>query len=325
MAQPPISPSSRPRRVALTLTLTLLATAMVAGCAATSTAAVSAGQPNQPLRLAQQNQVAQLAQQVVDAGVPGVIVQVDDAHSPVLTVVRQAPWTRADGRLTAKQAFRMGSNTKTMVATLVMQLVAKHQIALKDPVQKWLPGQVPNGSAITVRMLLNHTSGLFNNLYDPAVLAGFLGQDTRQWTPKQLLAAGVSHDPLFAPGAEYSYSNTNYIALGGLILEKVTGKGLSDLIQQRIARPLNLKHTYLATDGRPDSRLAHGYEPDAAHLAPVLPPGVPGGTSFAGPIRAEHVDTTKINPSTMWAAGGMVSTADDWARIVAHRMPARMA
>nr|WP_250906712.1 serine hydrolase domain-containing protein [Nonomuraea sp. NEAU-A123] len=91
---------------------------------------------------------------------------------------------------------------------------------------------------------------------------------------------------MFAPGRQYSYSNTN-VALG-LIAEKVTEQSLGDLIQERIAKPLNLKNTYLPTGiGRPDNRgLAHGYEPDAAHIAPLLPPGTPAGTKFAGPGRA---------------------------------------
>jgi D-alanyl-D-alanine carboxypeptidase len=161
-------------------------------------------------------------------------------------------------------------------------------------------------------MLLNHTSGLFNYTFDPAVLKAFMGQEA----PRQLIAAAVRHDPLFAPGADYSYSNTNYVALG-LIAEKATRHTLGDLIQQRIAGPLHLKNTYLVTgtDTAKSPALAHGYEPDAAHIAPLLPPGVPAGTAFAGPARsAGFVDTTWINASTEWAAGGMVSTAQDWAR-----------
>ncbi|MFD8220298.1 serine hydrolase domain-containing protein [Streptomyces sp. NPDC059697] len=102
-----------------------------------------------------------------------------------------------------------------------------------------------------------------------------------------------------------------------MIAEKAAGHGLSDLVQERIARPLHLKHTYLVagSDQTRSPRLAHGYEPDAAHVAPVLPPGTPAGTAFAGPARPDqYVDTTWINLSTEWAAGGMVSTAQDWAR-----------
>ncbi|MFE3502293.1 serine hydrolase domain-containing protein [Kitasatospora sp. NPDC059160] len=257
--------------------------------------------------------LADLARRAVDAGVPGVIVRVDDGHHP-LTIADQASWSTADHRLAAGDEFRMGSNTKTMVATLVLQLVAEHRLALTDPVERWLPGLVPHGSAITVRMLLNHTSGLANYLYAPAVLAAFTGQDAHRWTPEELLAAGSAQPALFAPGTRFSYSNTNYIALG-LILQKATGQSLGDLIQQRIARPLGLHGTYLPTTDTAGPHLAHGYEPDAAHLAPLLPQGTPPGTSFAGPHRGPaDVDTTVVNQSTLWAAGGIVSTAEDWAR-----------
>ncbi|MEW1721719.1 serine hydrolase domain-containing protein [Streptomyces sp. NPDC093109] len=265
--------------------------------------------------------LAQLAQQVVEAGAPGTIVRVDDGGGRPVEITRQASWTEADGALAASDEFRMGSNTKTMVATVILQLVAEERIELSDPVEQVLPGLVPDGGAITVRMLLNHTSGLFNYTFDPDVLKAFTGQDTRAWTPEELIAAGVRHDPMFAPGTDYSYSNTNYAVLG-LIAEKVTGQTLGDLIQQRIAGPLHLKNTYLVTGADTDtgsgtgknSVLAHGYEPDAAHLAPLLPPGLPAETAFNGPARsAGYVDATWVNTSTTWAAGGMVSTARDWA------------
>ena len=268
--------------------------------------------------------LTRLADQVVAAGAPGVIVRVDaGAGGEPIEIARQASWTRADGRLAVDDQVRMGSNTKTRVATLVLQLVAERKVGLGDSVQKWLPGLVPDGSAITVRMLLNHTSGLYNYLDDPAVLASFIGQNPHDWTPRQLLAAGVSHPALFAPGTEFSDSNTNYIALG-LILQKATGQSLAELIQQRIARPLGLQHTYLADARSSLAGLAHGYEPDAANLAPYLPPGVPAGTSFAGPSRGDYVDVTAINPSDLWAAGGIVSTAQDWARFDAALMDGKL-
>ncbi|GLY40488.1 serine hydrolase [Amycolatopsis sp. NBRC 101858] len=256
--------------------------------------------------------LAELAQRDVDAGAPGVIVRVDDGSGRVVELARQAPWTTADHVLSASDAFRMGSNTKTMVATVALQLVAEQRLRLTDPVGKWLPGLVPNGDAITVRMLLGHTSGLFNYRNDPAVLRAFTGQDTRVWTPRELLAAAVRHDPLFAPGTDYAYSNTNYVALG-LVAEKATGRTLGDLVRERIVAPLHLTKTYLVEGDT--STLAHGYEPDAAHIAPLLPAGTPAGTAFAGPARpAGYVDTTFVNASTQWAAGGMVSSAPDWAR-----------
>ncbi|MFD0310070.1 serine hydrolase domain-containing protein [Streptomyces sp. NPDC127119] len=325
----------RPARQAyLTLALAVALTGTLTACetsaAAQGTAHTPTGRPG--AATAHSARLTALAQRDVDAGAPGVIVRVDKGEGRVTEIARQAPWTRTDHTLTASDRFRMGSNTKTMVATVVLQLATEDRLQLTDPVEKWLPGLVPNGNSITLRMLLNHTSGLFDYTHDPDVLKAFTGQDTRRWTPGELIAAGVRHEPLFAPGTDYSYSNTNYIALG-LVAEKATGHSLDDLIQRRIAGPLHLKNTYLVTgaDARSEDgsksgsengskavqrpALAHGYEPDAAHIGPLLPPGTPAGTAFAGPQRpAGHVDTTWINSSTEWAAGGIVSTAQDWAR-----------
>jgi D-alanyl-D-alanine carboxypeptidase len=271
-------------------------------------------------------QLRQLVARDVRAGAPGVIVRVDDGSGQVIRIAEQADWSRRDHVLAEDDRFRMGSNTKTMVATVILQLVAEHRLTLTGSVDTWLPGLVPDGQHITLRMLLDHTSGLFDYLDDPAVLKAFSGQDTRVWTPDEVLAAAVAQPPLFAPGTRYSYSNTNYLVLG-LIAEKVTGEGLADLVQRRIVQPLHLRDTYLVTgtDLRHDPTLAHGYEPDAARLAPLLPPGTPAGTAFVGPRRPDdYVDTTDVNLSAEWAAGGMVSSAEDWARFDTALMSGRL-
>jgi D-alanyl-D-alanine carboxypeptidase len=297
--------------------------AATAGCASNATrpaaaldAAASLG--NSAQTAARTTQLTALVDQLVADGAPGVIVRVDDGSGHVIQIADQAPWTKADDVLKPNAEFRMGSNTKTMTATLVLQLVAEKRISLDDSVAKWLPGMIPNGNAITIRMLLNHTSGLFNDIEDPAVLKAFTGQDASAWSPQQLIEAAVAHPPLFAPGSQYSYSNTNYVALG-LILEKATGKDLATLIHDRIAVPLGLTDTYLApatssAADRSNSKLTAGYEPDAQILAGELPPYAPAGTAFAGPSEGDWTNTTWVNESTEWAAGGMVSTAADWAK-----------
>ncbi|MET1071520.1 MAG: serine hydrolase domain-containing protein [Umezawaea sp.] len=256
--------------------------------------------------------VAELAQRAVDAGNPGVIVRFDDGRSPV-EITKQAPWTTKDHRLAATDEFRVGSNTKTVVAALVLQLVGEGRVGLDDPVGKWLPGLVPGGSGITLRMLLNHTSGLGDFVDDPAVIDSVFGRSARKWTSRELLAAGTALPPTSAPGTEWHYSNTNYIAIG-MVLEKATGRHLADLVDQRIARPLRLKHTYFATDATWRGRHATGYEPDAAHLEELLPPGAPDGLAFVGPEHDEHVDVSGIDPGWGWAAGAVVSTAAEWGR-----------
>jgi D-alanyl-D-alanine carboxypeptidase len=301
----------------------LTAAAIVAGAAAPAVAGsvgVRAGAAARPAA-----ELARLARVAVRAGAPGIVVRASDGRGRVITIARQARWTRADGILRPGDEFRMGSNTKTMIATIVLQEVARGKLKLTDPVSKWLPGLIPDGHAITLRMLLNHTSGLFNYIDNPAVLRAFTGQSRRRWTPQELLAAGVKYPPLFRPGARYSYSNTNYVALG-LVLERVTGKSLPELIEQRITGPLHLEHTYLAS-GTPRSRawdLAAGYEPDAARVRKVLPPGTPRWAHFVGPRRGDWVDTTWVNSTTEWAAGGMISTAGDWARFQSALLSGRL-
>ncbi|MFI1100649.1 serine hydrolase domain-containing protein [Streptomyces melanogenes] len=266
------------------------------------------------------SQLERLARQLVAVGAPAVIVRVEDGHGRPVEITEQAPWTRKDHRLRAEDEFRMGSNTKTMMATLVLQLVGEGKLALTDPVETWLPGQVPNGRAITLRMLLNHTSGLADYSEDPAILRSAMGKDPRRWTSEQLLALGVRHDPKFPPGTQWSYSNTNYAAIGA-VLERATGRSLADLVRDRIARPLRLEHTYYATDSAWRGPHAQGYEPDAAHM----PPGVPAEVrDFAGAHHDGHVDVSRNNPSWGGAAGAMVSTAQDWARFYGALMSGKL-
>ncbi|MEV8637093.1 serine hydrolase domain-containing protein [Streptosporangium sp. NPDC051023] len=269
---------------------------------------------------AQRAQLQQLARNLVNAGAPGVIVRVDDGSGQPIEIAEQATWTRQDHLLKAGDEFRVGSTTKTMVATLLLQLVAEGKLALTDPVEKWLPGKVPNGKAITLRMLLNHTSGLFDYTQDAVIRPSILGTDRRRWTSAKLLAVGVKHDPLFAPGAKWSYSNTNYAAVGA-VLEQVTGAGLAELIRDRIARPLNLKHTYYPTDSTWRGSHAHGYELDAAHMPPAVPAEF---RHFAGTAHHDHVDVSDNDPGWGGAAGAVVSTAQDWSRFYTALMSGKL-
>ncbi|MEA5365365.1 serine hydrolase domain-containing protein [Amycolatopsis sp., V23-08] len=273
-----------------------------------------------PAAAAAPDGLAELAQRTVDAGAPGVVVRVGTGHGPPVELARQAPWTTADHRLSPGDELRVGSNTKTMVATMVLQLVAENRLSLADPVEKWLPGRVPGGGAITLRMLLNHTSGLFDNTDDEEVLESVFGLRQRPWTADRLLAAGTRHPALFPPGEKWSYSNTNYVALG-LVLEKATGRTLPALFRQRLFQPLGLRDTYY---GSPDRRkLAHGYEPDAAHLKELIP-DLPDGFRFVGPEHDGHADVTGIDPDWAGAAGGVVSTARDWDRFLTALLSGRL-
>ena len=147
-------------------------------------------------------------------------------------------------------SFRIGSLTKTYVATVLLQLAEEGRLSLDDPVARFLPGLVPGGDKITIRQLLNQTSGLFDYEKDPRVLAPYLaGNLAHRWAPRKLVRIAVSHRPLFTPGTRYSYSNTNYI-LAGLIVEAATGSTLGRVLDRRLFTPLRLRHTAFPTSPR---------------------------------------------------------------------------
>jgi D-alanyl-D-alanine carboxypeptidase len=277
---------------------------VVTGCAGPSGPSASGASRSVDLR----GELRSLAGRLVDEGMTGAIVRVDDGHAVVQFTVGLSDLSQRRD-LQVGDESRVGSITKTFVAVLVLQLVAERRLGLDDPVQRWLPGQVPNGSAISVRMLLNHSSGLFDYANDPVVQDVLRGGSAPLRSPQQLLAMSAAHKPLFAPGTRWTYSNTNYIALG-LILQKVTGRSLQQLVDQRISRPLGLTHTYLQMGpGFRSGPYAHGYsDPD----------------DYAGVVVDGHVDTTGLDLRWGWTAGGMVSTAPELAAVYSAVLSGRL-
>ena len=231
------------------------------------------------------------ADAVVDAGVPGVAVYVRDRGRKTV-VTRGYDSLAAKRPMSVADRFRIGSVTKTFVATIVLQLANEGKLSLDDSVEKWLPGVVPNGRAITIRHLLSHRSGLFDYVLDRQILAPYLnGHLDHVWTPLQIIRMAAKHKPLFASGApgKQSYSNTGYVVLG-LVIEKVTGRSLATELNARIFRPLGLNHTSFPATPKIAGRHAHGY------------------TKVIGPT---PVDVTEVSPSLYGAAGGIVSTPAD--------------
>ncbi|MEV3858833.1 serine hydrolase domain-containing protein [Streptomyces sp. NPDC050095] len=239
----------------------------------------------------------------VKAGVPGVAAQVKDGISVW-------PGTSGVGNLQTRQPrsafdrYRIGSMTKTFVATVLLQLEAEGKIDLDDPVETWLPGVVQgngnDGRLVSVRQLLDHTSGLFNYVMDPEFLENgftekFLEHRYDTYTPEQLVAMAVRHQPLFAPGAGWSYSNTNYV-LAGMIVEKVTGRSYADEIDRRIVKPLGLYGTSVP---RTNSSLP---QPSSRAYSKLSLQPQPGGQVY---------DVTELNPSAAGSAGAMISESGD--------------
>lgn len=154
--------------------------------------------------------------------------------------------------------MRVGSLTKTYVATVVLQLVDQQRLGLDEPVGRYVSG-VPNGGAVTIRQLLNHTSGLFDFVYDAGHNRAVEQNPLRRWKPEELLAISASHEPYFAPGAGWRYSNTNYVVLG-MVVEKITGRSIAHEVTRRILDPLRLLQTsYPHTPDMP-APFSRGYE-----------------------------------------------------------------
>jgi D-alanyl-D-alanine carboxypeptidase len=187
--------------------------------------------------------------------------------------------------------FKIASQTKAFTANLILQLVSDGSIELDQTVSTWMDG-VPNGDRITVRQLLNHTSGLADGFTSPTLQ----GQIVDGCTVEQLLTAEALFTPVAEPGAKWAYSNYGYNVLGRIV-ELVTGQHLSEVLQERIAEPLGLTRTFLPMEGSGlTAPFSHGY-----------------GTGSTGPTQAATVadDATEIPASCLWAHGGMVSTLED--------------
>jgi D-alanyl-D-alanine carboxypeptidase len=233
-------------------------------------------------------------------GVPGVIAWVNDGRGRATTGAAGVADLRTRRPIRASDRFRIGSVTKPFVATVVLQLVAERRLSLEDSVGRWLPGIVPYAKRITVRQILNHTSGV----PDYASVTGreiYHGDRFRYWSPRELVALVADQAPLFPAGTSWSYSNTNYV-LAGLIVERVTRRGVGAEIERRIIRPLGLRDTtfpihfpFLLGDHARGYSIQYDEQMNPLEDRPLI-------------------DVTAYSPSQAWANGNMVSDADDLAR-----------
>lgn len=206
-------------------------------------------------------------------------------------------WSGAGGKadleanvpMQADMKFRIGSNTKSFTAVVILQLRDEKKLALDDPLSMYLPAYAQWGT-VTVRQLLNMTSGIYNYTDDPDFWSGVEADPLKQYSPEQLVAIAEAHPPIAQPGGDWFYSNTNYVLLG-MIIEKVTGKSAGAEITARTIDKLGLEHTEFATGPDMTGKYSHGYREN--------------------PTSGQLEDITRINPSMAWTAGCMVSNLID--------------
>jgi D-alanyl-D-alanine carboxypeptidase len=199
--------------------------------------------------------------------------------------------------LTTKTSFRLddyvriASISKSFTATAVLQLVDQKKLSLDDKLEKYVPG-IANGTEITVRQLLNMSSGIYDFTADENFLAAFNADPAMAWKPAQVLDIVKRHEPDFAPGAKTVYCDTNYILLG-MITEKVTGRTAEDVINQDVVAKVGLKNTSFPTAFTVPEPHPTAYLPNPDK--PTEPPKV----------------VNDVNPAVAWTAGAMISTVDD--------------
>ncbi|MEW1582255.1 serine hydrolase domain-containing protein [Streptomyces microflavus] len=239
---------------------------------------------------------------VRDIGAPAALASVKDREGRARTYTAGVGDLTTGAKVPREGQVRIGSNTKTFVAVVVLQLVAERRMSLDAFVDTYLPGLVRgkgiDGRRITVRQLLQHTSGL-------PEYTSHLGDDARYYAPRELLATALRHPADFDPGKSWKYSNTNYV-LAGLIVQKVTARPLADEIDRRVIKRIGLRHTYFPAPGDASIREPHphGYYQESTQT----------------PLR----DITEMDPSWGWAAGQMISTNSDLNRFFTALLAGRL-
>jgi D-alanyl-D-alanine carboxypeptidase len=234
----------------------------------------------------------QVMQETVQLGTPGILAKTSNNG-------KTSSYTAGVADLNTKKTmksdyrFRIGSVTKTFTSTTVLQLVGENRMQLDDPIEKWLPGLIQgngyDGNQITIRQLLNHTSGIAEYLKskDADIM-----NSKKTYTAEEIVKIGLSLPPDFSPGKGWLYSNTGYVILG-MLIEKITGNSYAEEIEKRIIEPLDLSNTFL----------------------PGNSPVIPGKNHARGYMKIDETselkDMTYYNPSLANSAGDMISNADD--------------
>ncbi len=236
-------------------------------------------------------------------GIPGAIVG--------LWVPGKGQWVVARGKADVKTGkapgvtdkVRMGSISKSVTATVVLQLADEGKLGLDDKLSRY-EAWVPNAEGIAVRQLLNMTSGLYNYTDDSTFWDKLMRNPTTPWTPRELVDIALAHPPAFPPGQGYKYCNTNYILLG-MIIEKVSGRTAGEEITTRVIDKLGLKNSSF---------------PDGPDIPTPHMNGYMSLTDNSATDINKLADVSVMTPTGYWTAGAVISNLDDmkvWAKALA--------
>ena len=243
----------------------------------------------------EKEQVLSATQSLVDGGYPAALTAVRDKDGNTIGAAAGVGNLETGEAPPLDGEVRIGSNTKTFVAVVILQLVQEGKITLDEPIETYLPGLLHgegiDGTKITVRQLLQHTSGLPEYTDTVPGETDIFQIRDNYYSTRDLLDVALSKPAAFEPGSQFKYTNTNYIVLS-LLAEKVTHRPLAEQITKRITEPLGLNHTYYPNPGEEEIRGTHphGYHRNS---------------------QGELEDITRKDPSEAGGAGAMISTPSE--------------
>lgn len=236
----------------------------------------------------------------LDAAVRASIKETSSPGAIVGVRTQVGTWTSAYGKadpatgapMEIGMHTRVGSITKAFTGTVLVQLAEAGKLSLDDSIERYVPG-VPNGSRISLRQLANMTSGVASYTQNTKFTDVYFADPQTIFKPDTLLAIGLEASPIFPPGTQFNYSNTNTVLLG-LVIEKVTGKPIAEVLKSMVFDPLKLSNTFWPGESTSmPARYAHGFT-----LQGTATPDRP-------------IDATHWNPAWGWTAGALISNMDD--------------
>ncbi|MER6949107.1 serine hydrolase domain-containing protein [Nonomuraea sp. NPDC000554] len=239
---------------------------------------------------------------VASGATPGIVTEVWKGDSRWFASAGKADVSTGRERV-PQELFRIGSAAKAFTAATTLKLVGEGVLSLDDTVEKWLPGLLDgslyDGDKITLRQLLNQTSGIYNYSMDPEFFVTGQGEAWYErrfkvFTPEELVRIALRHPPCNAPGEAFQYSNTQYY-LAAMMVERATGESYGNLLDRLILRPLDLTRTSLPTT----QTIIPG--PHPVHYSRLY---------VEDPAARLH-DASESNETTAWSAGGMLSSTGD--------------
>ncbi|RLU87501.1 hypothetical protein CTZ27_23025 [Streptomyces griseocarneus] len=242
----------------------------------------------------------------IASGAPGAFAVIRDHSDPDADLTVSIGHADLDGTpMNAGWRFRVGSNSKTFTAVLVMRLAEQGGVDLDGPMRDYLPaGTLPEGWNMTVRQVMQHRAGVYDHTDD---LLEQPGEETTSafekrirntvYTPAELVALSVKHGVQYDPGSRYAYSNTDFVLLG-MAIEHVTGRPYAEVLREQIIEPLRLRHTsFVVPDKAIAGRHVTGYLTNDDRSKPLL-------------------NATEQNGSWIWSAGAVISSAADMDRFL---------